>query len=206
MAKAKLPTRQVVTPEGSCMGINLAKPYQNPEYPKAEPKYSISLVLDKAGARELMTSIQAVAREAWPDMDDKMRITFENGDTKTIGLPFKTGEQINEKRRLAGKDAYDFLPEKLVFRAASSSQPACQSIKGLAIGPETINGGDTVRLAIGVAAVHIPGSFTGITLYLNGVLLVKKSESRFNAAEAFKAYIPNESAVDPFADVTDYLS
>lgn len=194
------PRLNIVTPEFSAFGANLSQARKPEGFPNAKAKFSLSIPLTEAEAAPILEQLRELAKKSFPSMDEQGRVTRSNGDLVTVRLPVERGDAINAKRVAAGKKPFDFLAGKVVFKASADEgrQPPVCDMSGMPVAASKVNGGDTVRAQLGFLGVDVPGSFIGISCYLNGVLLVKSNTTR-NAADMFTAFLNTGSAdVNPF--------
>jgi len=205
MSNTSKPKLSIITPEFQAFGVNLAEARKPEGFANAKAKFGLSIPLSRADAAPIMQQLRDLAKQSFPNMDEQGRVTRPNGDVVTVRLPVTTGEEINARRTAAGKKTYDYLAEKIVFKASADEgrQPGICDADGRPVAPGKIHGGDTLRAALGFLGVDVPGSFIGIACYLNGVFLVKSAEGR-DVAGMFQEFISKQNDVNPFAGVDPF--
>lgn len=196
---------RVITPEFRAMNVALITPRAPKTQPNAAKKFRISIPLlrDSEEVEEILAGIQKEARRVFPTMTAEDKIKLPNGDIVTLKVPFESGASINYRRVQDGKKPYDFLNGMIVFNAGAQEgrRPGLCDTAGRPVNPADIRAGAVCRANIAFKGIQT-AAFSGVSCYLNDVLLVSKAAER-DAASVFGAYVSKTSDANPFAPAAD---
>lgn len=186
----------ITTPEVTAGPCDLAVPhvYKDPKTGvTGEPKYRLSFTVKQSDpfCAELIKTIRKAALDIEGVQEKKgggFFVTLPNGDTRTLKLPYETGENINARLVAGGGKALDYLAGTVQFSAISKDQPEMIDRFGNALTGKEVTVGSSLCVGLGVRGAS-NAVFSGVLLYVNQLILIKQGSGQRRAA------------TDVFADV-----
>ena len=182
-----------------------------------EAKYGLRVLLDKTSpdVAALRQIVADVAKRQWPGRPFQGN---PDNDIKALAFPFKNGDAEADKSVKDGKADRPHLRGKVIINPKSPRPPRLSVMAGGRIidldTPELLEMHkskfyDGVQVAINVnVTAYESGDNDGVTLYINSVLSLNKGDRMSGgrpAAETFKSYVGQMSAVNPLGTEADEM-
>lgn len=188
-----------------------ARPFKRNGKEVGEPKFGASFVFapDAPEFKAIKAHAAAIARAEWPTVDLKVK--------GNVRFPWKLGDVLADKRKVAGKEDGEFQRGKVVLTARSKYRPGLSAFvngkivdysddAAVAANSSKFFFGAEVLAEFNFVAMEVDGE-RSVVAYLNKVMATGKGTKLGgggrSATETFKNYRGGASAEDPTGAIDD---